>query len=392
MNGSFSYWPGGNSAHLWGSTYAAHFMTLAKKRGYSVPDTMYKPLINWLADSTQSYGAYSGSSDDSIETQVYRLYVLALAGFADIGSMNRIRENVQSDASKLLLATSYVLAGGKDNQKELVKNLKFDNSYYRNVNSITFSSSLRNQSIALMAYTAIGDSVMAGKYAKSISEILNDNKWLSTQETAWALFTLLPFYDSQKTDKASFAITNGTQKIDGVIENKTAIVDLNPAPNSTQTVTISNNTKQVLYGTLSTSGKSIPGTEVLKNDGLNLSVNYNGLRIRDVEKDGLKKGTTFVLEISVSNRTDKELKNVAVTIPANDRLTSENDSSSNFTYQDIRDDNIYTYLDLQRGETKRFTFNITVAYDGSYFIPAISAEAMYDNSISAINPGIYVKN
>lgn len=399
-SGAFSYWTGGNTPHLWGSIYAAHFMTEAKKRGYTVPDTLYQPLINWLADSAQSFIAYSITADDSFQTQVYRLYVLALAGHADIGSMNRVKEYVQNyEGSKFLLASSYVLVGRKEIAKELLSRIPFKEGWYRKLSSITFDSSLRNQGMGLLAYTLTDDGGNAAKYAKSITEILNSDRWLSTQETAWALFTLLPYYENIKSTPSSYSISCNGQNFDKVLESKSDLIKLNPSASSEQTATIQNKSKNVLFGTLSTFGKSVPSTEVAKSDGLSLDVKYQGISARDISAEKIKKGDTFDIKLSISNNTDKDLTNIAVTIPVataweytNDRLSKTRDFSSVFTYQDIRDDFIYTYLDLDRGQSKELIFSVAVSYDGDYYIPAIYAEAMYDNEISAIVPGIYVKH
>ncbi|MBQ5537189.1 MAG: hypothetical protein IIU02_04640, partial [Treponema sp.] len=83
----------------------------------------------------------------------------------------------------------------------------------------------------------------------------------------------------------------------------------------------------------------------------------------------------------------------ALTVPVptgfeftNERLSSDK-IDSNYTYQDIRDDAIYTYFDLKASETVMFKFDATLAYKGNYIIPAIHAEAMYDDKISAVKPG-----
>jgi len=85
---------------------------------------------------------------------------------------------------------------------------------------------------------------------------------------------------------------------------------------------------------------------------------------------------------------------MALTLPVptgfeftNERLASGSEVKG-CSYQDIRDDAIYTYFDLARGESVTFSFDATLAYEGDYVIPAIHAEAMYDNDISAIFPGI----
>ena len=64
--------------------------------------------------------------------QSYRLYTLALAGSADLASMNRLRETVGiSNESKLRLASAYVLAGQKSaGLNLLLKTTIDDNSNY----------------------------------------------------------------------------------------------------------------------------------------------------------------------------------------------------------------------------------------------------------------------
>ncbi|HRX01414.1 MAG TPA: hypothetical protein P5280_18120, partial [Cyclobacteriaceae bacterium] len=61
---------------------------------------------------------------------------------------------------------------------------------------------------------------------------------------------------------------------------------------------------------------------------------------------------------------------------AEDRLTGDIP-----TYQDIRDDRVYTYFDLGANQTKTFRVMLTASYAGSYYLPAVSCEAMYDRSI-----------
>ena len=70
---------------------------------------------------------------------------------------------------------------------------------------------------------------------------------------------------------------------------------------------------------------------------------------------------------------------------------SSGTSATDSTYQDFRDDAIYTYFDLKKGGAVAFSFNATLAYKGEYVVPAIHAEAMYDNEISAVHPGFRIK-
>jgi uncharacterized protein YfaS (alpha-2-macroglobulin family) len=60
-------------------------------------------------------------------------------------------------------------------------------------------------------------------------------------------------------------------------------------------------------------------------------------------------------------------------------------------YQDIRDDRVYTYFDLAPGKARTFNTILTASYAGSYYLPAVSCEAMYDHSIYARKKGQLVE-
>ena len=61
------------------------------------------------------------------------------------------------------------------------------------------------------------------------------------------------------------------------------------------------------------------------------------------------------------------------------------------TYQDIRDDRVYTYFNIREGETLTYYVQLNASYTGRYFLPGTFCEAMYDNSISAGVNGKWVE-
>jgi uncharacterized protein YfaS (alpha-2-macroglobulin family) len=65
----------------------------------------------------------------------------------------------------------------------------------------------------------------------------------------------------------------------------------------------------------------------------------------------------------------------------------ETASGGDWDYLDFRDDRVYTYFDMRGGEKRVFTFNATVTYDGTFYLPPVSVEAMYDPTINARVPG-----
>jgi alpha-2-macroglobulin len=71
--------------------------------------------------------------------------------------------------------------------------------------------------------------------------------------------------------------------------------------------------------------------------------------------------------------------------------TEEYLKSSAFDYQDIRDDRVFTYFFLAPTETRTYRVMLTATYAGSYYLPAVSCEAMYDKSIYARKKGQVVE-
>jgi len=61
------------------------------------------------------------------------------------------------------------------------------------------------------------------------------------------------------------------------------------------------------------------------------------------------------------------------------------------TYQDIRDDRVYTHFDLAPNQRKTFKVLLTASYVGSYYLPAVSCEAMYDRAVYARKKGKVVE-
>ncbi|NJN34256.1 MAG: hypothetical protein HC817_08415 [Saprospiraceae bacterium] len=78
-------------------------------------------------------------------------------------------------------------------------------------------------------------------------------------------------------------------------------------------------------------------------------------------------------------------------------LNSRMDRIEGFTntsvprYQDIRDDRVNTFFDLPVGKSHIFRIQLNAAYAGKYYLPTQLCEAMYDNTITARQPGRWVE-
>ena len=157
-------------------------------------------------------------------------------------------------------------------------------------------------------------------------------------------------------------------------------------------ITVKNQGKGALSVDVVTRTQLLNDTLPEMAQNLRMDVKYTDMNGADLSVEDIRQGTDFMAVITVGNTSGTTAySNLALThiIPSgwevyNERfIASEAASAGNFTYQDIRDDRILTYFDLQRGEQKRFTVRLQATYAGRFVLPAIQCEAMYDASVQA---------
>ena len=107
-DGGFSYWPTHTYANTWGSNYAGHFLTIAKKKGYYVNADV---INNWKQYQKKAADNWTMNTNyyNSDLMQAYRLYTLALAGSPNKGAMNRLKEKQLNKTAQYMLAAAYAL-------------------------------------------------------------------------------------------------------------------------------------------------------------------------------------------------------------------------------------------------------------------------------------------
>lgn len=373
-NGSFAYWSGGTYSSDWGTVYAAHFMSEAVKYGYGIDRAMLDRALKYLRNNESEYYL----------TQAYAQYVLALNNMADRGAMNRLREksaDLKNDV-KWMLAAAYALDGNRKVAEELIAQTGSGQTGKVDPYDGTYNSSERQIAVVLMTQTLLGKREEAFRTALKMSDILKKDKWLSTQSTAWMLNTLSNF------------VVSGQTGIDAKVGKESVRTDKSfvGMPLSKETE-VTNNNKESLYAVVSQRYNPAKGEETEAADNIRISVRYTDMDGKAIDPRSIRASTDFYAVVTVSNISGYEkYTNLALThiVPAGWEITSERDLSS-LTYQDIRDDRVLSYFDLERGESKEIPIKLTATYKGRYYLPSIYCEAMYDNSVRALNKGEWIE-
>jgi uncharacterized protein YfaS (alpha-2-macroglobulin family) len=403
-DGGFSYWPGGGESDEWGSNYAGHFLVEAQANGFFVSDNLLQLWKNyqrgkansWVVNSTNFYGADL--------TQAYRLYTLALAKAPELGAMNRLKEfKYLSPEGKWRLAAAYKLAGQEATAQALIQGLSTTFAPRPNP-GISFGSDLRDEAMVLETLTIMGKRNQAAQLVPTIAAKLSQDDWYSTQTTAYSLIAIAKYCGKNPSGAKIIAKASAGAKATDI--NSASYIRQLPVlfKNGSANVLVSNNGTNTLYVRLITKGQPLSGDSLKVNNNpalLTMSVSYltqNGAAV-DISK--LTQGTDFVAKVTVKNTGRRgTYSQMALTqiFPSgweilNARMLGGEGAfkSSYSTYQDIRDDRLYTYFNINQFETLTYYVQLNASYLGRYFLPGTFTEAMYDNSITAGVNGKWVE-
>lgn len=389
-DGSLSYWPGQNSSSLFGTAYALHFLKEAESAGYAVPADLRKEAIAWL-------GRNVSNSKEDYTARAYGVYALAVAGKPQRSAMNLLRENVKKmpAGAAWLLAAAYAVDGKKSVARELSAPLKYDDNRYE-----AYGSADRNRAVALKTLLLTDRKEDAFKLASEIAGRLNDRDvYMSTQSTAWCLYAVADYARTNAGGvSAAYTFDGKSQKVAGerCIEMRALpVADGAKAPK----VKVENSGTGNLYATVSVTGIPPAATEKLVSNKLRMTVSYENEDHKPVGVDTLSRGRIVYAVVTVTNTGAAAVRDLALNhkFPSgweiqNDRLYSDSASlPSGVTYQDVRDDRVYSFFNLAAGGSVVVRTKLVATYPGRFYLPAVSCGAMYDDSVSALVPGRWVE-
>jgi uncharacterized protein YfaS (alpha-2-macroglobulin family) len=332
---------------------------------------------------------------------------LALAKAPELGAMNRLKEfKYLSPEAKWRLAAAYQLAGQTNTALDLISGLATTFDARTNA-GFTYGSATRDEAMVLETLTLLGP----GKKAKaealvnSIAAKLSQDYWYSTQTTAYSLIAIAKFCGKNPSGAKIISAAN----IDGKQTDINVATYLRQLPvvfknQNASNVVITNKGNNTLYVRLITKGQPLAGDSLKVNNNpavLNMIVSYVSQDGKAIDINKLTQGSDFVAKVIIKNPGGRgRYSEMALTqiFPSgweilNARMLGGEGAfkSSYSTYQDIRDDRLYTYYNINANETLTYYVQLNASYLGRYFLPGTFSEAMYDNTISAGVNGKWVE-
>lgn len=205
----------------------------------------------------------------------------------------------------------------------------------------------------------------------------------STQELAWTAKSMSALAANVGTAVSKVSFYQSDEALQGIREARSVINrTLDFAPGQ---VHILNNGESRIYTSLTVRTRA-DINEMVKpaSNGVNVSVKWQTLDGKPLQVENLKQGTEFRAVITVNEltgTTSSESMALSFTAPSgweiwNDRLLGEGEDSGE--YRDIRDNGIRWYFTLRAGASRQFSVRLQAAYQGSFHLPEILCEDMYN--------------
>ena len=396
-DGGMSYWPdsyGGSSE--WGTNYAGHFLLEAKASGYAVPDGLINRLLKYQKQHANTWHkGNNGGYRNSELVQAYRLYTLALGGKPALGAMNRMKEiDNLSITAKWRLAGAYAIIGKKEIAKSIIESLNTTVPTYKEMYH-SYGSSVRDEAMILEVLTLLDSKIKAKKSFDRISKNMASEQWYSTQTTAYSLLAISKFIGNNEFKSLNYQLVENGKSTIVKSENPIHTVDLKFISNKGD-LKIINQTQNQLFVKVKVDGIPLEGDITEEQNNLIMNVKYLDMEENPIKPYVLDQGSDFIVEVEVKNPTHRSYHNLALSqlFPSGweIRNTRMDVNASQLlrdrpTYQDFRDDRVYSYFNLNRGETKRYRIILNASYLGEYYLPITHCEAMYDNEIFSRKAG-----
>jgi uncharacterized repeat protein (TIGR01451 family) len=415
-SGGFSYWIGGDEPNLWGTAYATHMLLDAQKVGYAVPQQNIDDAVAFLDQSVgmgqslkDRYHSYSPGG------LAYMHYVLARAGKGRkaealklVQQLGRGRGGAEQEQVYLLKAALY-LAGDRRFEADL-KRPDVSPLTTERKNNWSFFSDLRYRGFMLTIYADLfgAPKDAAGKQlAQLVANGLAAKSrayHYTTQELVWGVTGL------------GKIVKEGSKEVTGTLSLAGKAI----TPDSKQggdwiwtvgrasergAVSLKTQSGSQMYMMMNVEGVRENAVWEYGTYGLSVTRQFKDAKGKVVDFSRHALGDLIYVEIKVSNLSRSSVQNVALVdrIPAgweieNPRL-GRGDRPSwvderrlwRLDHMNLRDDRLEAFGELQGGKTVTVVYAVRAVTAGTYTLPPVKVEAMYDPEKWSRSPGREVR-
>ena len=413
-SGGFGYWPGASHPSEWGTAYGTHMLLDARKAGFEVPGEAITDALDWLDRRVASRDTVPDG------TEAYAHYVLALGERAQPANAAKVLERLEAvdttkyryrgegwktEARYLLMAAMHL--GGDHRHEAALKTLDVSAIDQARSNSWTFYSDRRRRAMMLSVYTDVFGVPQGADPGAALGDVVADSlrgrsSRYTTQEMAWGITALGKRVQASSAELPGTAVTLGGKALKPVhgegatdrtwsVWGATGVDDLSLELDGPATAWL----------IATTDGVRATDDVPTGGEGLRVSRAYYTAEGQPLDTTRHKLGDTVYAKVTIENRTSSTVRNIALVdrLPAgweieNPRLGGgalpdwvDGDDLWRVDHMNLRDDRVEVFGELERGEERSLFYEVRAVTSGSFTIPDVRAEAMYDPELWARETG-----
>lgn len=414
--GAFGFWAANSHYSEFQTVYALHFLTEAKERGYPVPSELLKRGLSFLGGLL---GSEARTLNDA-RARAYAAYVLTRNGIVISGSLGSLRRQMESrmrgqwekDLAAVYLAAAYKIMKQNGDARRLIKKCslgdaqKTDYGYF--YDGLVRDAQLlyilakhfpdRLEDIKGGDIQKIADPVIAGRY--------------NTLSSAYVILAFDAYADAVGAPKAENVSVRELLRGGGkrLLAYPGGMFPVTSFSDEAEGVRVSNDSDNNLFYQVTAAGFDLkPPENVLKNK-LEVQREYRDEGGSVTDEVGI--GSNLEVHVKIRSIGAGEIGNVAIVDmlpggfevvldsslrdpipPQQHRYVNANGGyygggsagrpgSWRPEYFDVREDRVVIYGRVGP-DVQEFVYKIRATNSGTFTVPPVFAESMYDRSIQA---------
>jgi len=397
-SGGFSMWPHQREASAWSSLYATQFLVEARRAGYEVPswnlDAAFQYAENLLATRPSRHDEDEAELRDVLSTKAYALFVLSQGNKTPLSWLDRLMDEVRwlRPTARCHLGFVLLSEGRREEALELLGDIALPSEGERQTGG-TLHSSVREWAIMLsLALDLNPQETDIPILAERISKARERGHWGTTQENAFVIMALGKYCRLLDQERRPF---QGEIHIEGKLlgtfnQEEDLNLDFNLSQGPVCDVRVLGEGRAYMVWV----SEGVPTDSEILEEDRGIKVRRSFENILSSQDGTLRCGQGDLIKVTLSIESARSLQNVVLQdlLPAgweveNPRL--ETVGSREWlasSHLDVRDDRVLIFCDISPTvEPMKLHYFVRAVTPGSYVLPALYADCMYDPGIRSIH-------
>jgi len=382
-DGSISLWDNGfGDDEL--TMYVTDMLLTAEELQYNIPDSVLSRALGRI----RHYIARRPYSDRQAKLMAYGHYLLARNGESEGAYLAALDKYFQTNMPSYkkniegaYLAAAYQMLQDKDKAQDLIKNYETENKdqyiYYSDYDTSLTRNAKYLYLVAKYFPQKLNDKKEKELLKTMIRDIVMNN--YNTMSASYSMAALYEYAQTFKDDQAEFKVSCQNQDLE-VKQGNIAEVSPLPLTCTEYKVSVDKNRPLGNFWFLEQAGYDNKPAKKYSNG---LEVYRELLDEKGEAVKQVKAGQDLIVKIKIKSLTGKEITNVAIVdMFASPFVFVRGSLEGSYTFAEPREDRLLIFGNYGP-QTTTLTYKVKVANAGEFVVPAITAQAMYNNALTA---------